>query len=122
MDILLYSDTNQIYYILQPKTNLDSRPYIIGLTGGIASGKTNIANFLKTLGAGIINCDAVAHDLYKVGATGYHLIVQQFGSEIQDDDGVIDRKKLGSLVFNDQVGEHSKYKKLINLGFNMFPT
>uniref|UniRef100_A0A1B6CV28 Bifunctional coenzyme A synthase n=2 Tax=Clastoptera arizonana TaxID=38151 RepID=A0A1B6CV28_9HEMI len=85
-----------------PRPNLPSRPYIVGLTGGSASGKTSISKFLKTLGAGIINCDIVAHELYKVSTPTYDQIVQEFGNDILDTDGSIDRRKLGGLVFNNK--------------------
>jgi phosphopantetheine adenylyltransferase/dephospho-CoA kinase len=79
------------------------RPYIIGLTGGIASGKSSIAEKIEKFGAGLINCDLVAHSLYAPGMKCYNLIAETFGSAYLTSDGQIDRKALGNLVFNDEV-------------------
>lgn len=79
------------------------RPYIIGLTGSIASGKSSVADKLEKFGAGLINCDLVAHKLYAPGMECYNLIVETFGSEYVAPDGQINRKALGNLVFNDKV-------------------
>ena len=87
------------------------RPYIIGLTGGIASGKSSIADKLQKLGAGLINCDLVAHSLYAPGMKCYNLIVDTFGREYLNPKGEINRKALGNLVFNDKVSEIYILKK-----------
>lgn len=79
------------------------RPYIIGLTGGIASGKSSIADKLEKLGAGLINCDSIAHTLYSPGEKCYNLVVEAFGPEYLLPDGQVNRKALGNLVFNDKV-------------------
>ncbi|XP_015116701.1 bifunctional coenzyme A synthase [Diachasma alloeum] len=78
------------------------RPYIIGLTGGIASGKSSVAEKLQSLGAGVVHCDKLAHDLYEPGRTGFQRVVEVFGEDILDAEGRIDRKKLGKIVFNDK--------------------
>ncbi|XP_033226288.1 bifunctional coenzyme A synthase [Belonocnema kinseyi] len=75
------------------------RPYVIGLTGGIASGKSSIAEKLERLGAGHVNCDKIAHDLYAPGRECYNLIVEHFGPGILNSEGAIDRKALGNIVF-----------------------
>lgn len=77
-------------------------PYIVGLTGGIASGKSSISNYLKELGAFIINADILAHELYVINSPAYQLIIDSFGSNILTDNQ-IDRKKLGALVFSNKV-------------------
>ncbi|XP_076245158.1 bifunctional Phosphopantetheine adenylyltransferase - Dephospho-CoA kinase [Calliopsis andreniformis] len=77
------------------------RPYIIGLTGGIASGKSSVANKLEKLGAGLVNCDKIAHDLYLPGNTCFDVILKHFGPTILRSDGFIDRKALGNIVFHD---------------------
>lgn len=79
------------------------KPYIIGLTGGIASGKSSVAEKLEKLGAGLVNCDKLAHDLYLPGKDCYHAIIAHFDSSILDSDGFINRKMLGDIVFNDKV-------------------
>ncbi|KAH8395261.1 hypothetical protein KR222_004782, partial [Zaprionus bogoriensis] len=78
---------------------LPSRPYIIGLTGGIASGKSKMAERLGAMGAHVIDCDKVAHDVYEPGQACYKKIVEHFGNEIVAGDGRIDRTKLGPRVF-----------------------
>lgn len=75
-------------------------PYLIGLTGGIASGKSNIANNLEQLGAGIINTDIVAHNSYQKGNEVYKKIIAEFGSDLIDEESQqINRRKLGQKVF-----------------------
>lgn len=90
--------------IREPKARpeLDPKPYLIGLTGGIASGKSSIAEELSKLGAGIIDCDKIAHKSYEPGSSAYDMIIQTFGPEILDDKSKsIDRRKLGTKVFSD---------------------
>jgi len=74
---------------------------LVGLTGGIASGKSLVAKLLKDLGAYIIDADEIAHKVIQPGTPAYHDILQQFGKEILREDGTIDRPKLGGLVFSD---------------------
>lgn len=73
--------------------------YIIGLTGGIASGKSLVAQILKQLGAEVINGDVIGHEIIEPGLPAYSEVVDEFGPEILDSDGKIDRKKLGEIVF-----------------------
>jgi dephospho-CoA kinase len=73
----------------------------IGLTGGIAGGKTLVGSLLARRGAGIIDADAVAHDVYAAGSDGFAALVQAFGREIVGADGSIDRRRLGAIVFAD---------------------
>jgi len=73
--------------------------FVIGLTGGIGSGKTEVTLVLRELGAVVIESDKVAHMSYRPGTDGYDEIIEQFGKEVLDDSGVIDRGKLGGLVF-----------------------
>lgn len=82
--------------------NKTARPYIIGLTGGIASGKSSIAEKLEKLGAGHVNCDKIAHDLYSPGKKCFNLVVEHFGSGILNPEGFVDRKALGNIVFNNK--------------------
>lgn len=97
------------------QTNLKDktlRPYIIGLTGGIASGKSSIAEKLEKLGAGHVNCDKIAHDLYEPGKECYKLIVENFGTDILNSERFIDRKALGNIVFNNKE-QLNKLNKLV---------
>jgi dephospho-CoA kinase len=71
----------------------------IGLTGGIASGKSQTGRFLADLGAHVIDADRVAHEAYAPGTDGFDALVAAFGPEIVGADGVIDRAKLGARVF-----------------------
>jgi dephospho-CoA kinase len=74
----------------------------IGLTGSIATGKSTVANILKELGAYVIDADEIAHDALKKTEKPCKQILDVFGSSILDEQGNIDRKKLGSIVFNDE--------------------
>lgn len=74
---------------------------VIGLTGNIGTGKSIVRRMLEHLGAFGIDADALAHRATAKGAPGYKKVVTQFGQWILKDDGEIDRKKLGRLVFND---------------------
>jgi dephospho-CoA kinase len=75
---------------------------VIGLTGGIGSGKSTVARRLAELGARVIDADRVGHEVIEPGAEAYDEIVRAFGREILGPDGRIERKKLGALVFADQ--------------------
>ncbi|MGE5404495.1 MAG: dephospho-CoA kinase [Candidatus Saccharibacteria bacterium] len=75
--------------------------YIIGLTGGIASGKSTISNFLKELGAYVIDADEVAHQIMLPGQPAYKEIVDEFGPQVVGSDSLLNRDKLGDLVFHD---------------------
>ena len=86
----------------KPKSNPNqSDIYVIGLTGGIASGKSSIAKRLEKLGAQIINADLVGHSVYKPGTQAYNEIIESFGDRILDSNGSINRRSLGSIVFSD---------------------
>lgn len=72
-----------------------------GLTGGIASGKSTVAEMFAELGAYIIDADKVGHQMLDSSGSAYQKIVHYFGDEILDSSGEIDRKLLGALVFAD---------------------
>lgn len=72
----------------------------IGITGNIACGKSLVVDMLRDLGADVIDMDKVAHELMRRGTEEYRLIVEEFGQEIIDDSGEIDRQKLGAIVFS----------------------
>ena len=74
---------------------------VIGLTGGIGSGKTEVTHTLRELGAVVIDADRIAHLSYRPGTETYETIVRLFGRNILDDSDVIDRASLGSIVFSD---------------------
>lgn len=85
---------------LRIHSNLPNKPYTIGVIGSIASGKSVMTKRLEKLGAKIIDCDKMAHELYEPGEECYEEIITSFGKDILMDDGRIDRKKLGSIVFS----------------------
>lgn len=87
--------------LLKPPRNppAPNKPYVIGLTGGLASGKSAILNDLSRLGAGVIDCDKLGHMVYLKGTPSYAKLVDTFGTGILNADGEIDRKELGKLVF-----------------------
>ena len=73
----------------------------IGLTGGIGSGKSLVARMLAEKGAALVNADEVGHRSYRKGTPVYERVVASFGRDILDENGEIDRGKLGQLVFAD---------------------
>ena len=74
---------------------------IIGLTGNIATGKSVVRRMLEHLGAYTIDADALSHRVIARGAPGYQPVLDKFGTWLLDEDGQIDRGKLGRLVFRD---------------------
>jgi dephospho-CoA kinase len=72
---------------------------LIGLTGGIGSGKSTVAAMLAERGAIVIDADRVAHEVYEPGTEGHDLLVERFGTSILDGEGRIDRRLLGAIVF-----------------------
>jgi dephospho-CoA kinase len=74
----------------------------IGLTGGVASGKSTVSRILKGLGAFIIDADKVARELVVIGSPYLDQIAQCFGNQVLHPDGSLNRKKLGDIVFNDK--------------------
>ncbi|PIC54217.1 hypothetical protein B9Z55_000356 [Caenorhabditis nigoni] len=89
----------------------NGKPYLIGLAGGIASGKSHIAKYLKEKhGFDVIDCDKLAHTCYEKGSVLNQKIAEHFGKDIVID-GVVDRKKLGGIVFSDK----SKLRELSEL-------
>ncbi|XP_061399473.1 bifunctional coenzyme A synthase [Musca vetustissima] len=95
----------------EPKPLLPPSPYLIGLTGGIASGKSKMAQRLHGMGALVMDCDKVAHEIYEPGQVCYKKIVEEFGTDILSEDKRINRAKLGSIVFADA----GKLEKLNNI-------
>ena len=73
---------------------------LIGLTGGIASGKSLVAEELKRLGAHLVDADEIAREVVKTGLPAYNEIVKEFGEGILNPDKTINRKALGKVVFS----------------------
>ncbi len=74
---------------------------VIGLTGGIACGKTTVSNILKELGAFIIDADEISREVVRKGAPALVEITSEFGNSYLLTDGELNRKKMGELVFSD---------------------
>ena len=77
-----------------------NRSFKIGLTGGIASGKSTIANLFSDLGVEIIDADEIAHSITSKQGSVYAKIVKHFGNSVLGDDNELDRKKLRTIIFN----------------------
>lgn len=74
----------------------------LGLTGGIASGKSTVAGILREMGFGVIDADSLAHTLIEPGTPAYDEVIREFGPAIVDTSGRVDRGKLGAAVFADR--------------------
>ena len=75
---------------------------VIGITGNIASGKSTVAHMFEALGARIIDADEIARIVVEPGAPAWKEIVGEFGKDILEPGGTIDRKRLGDIVFGDE--------------------
>jgi dephospho-CoA kinase len=87
----------------------------VGLTGNIASGKTNARRVFAELGAHAIDTDEIAHDLLSPTGEVYRQVVRNFGEGIVNEDGTIDRRRLGSVVFGD-CGKRQLLNSLVHPG------
>ncbi|KVE39728.1 dephospho-CoA kinase [Burkholderia sp. TSV86] len=76
--------------------------FSVGLTGGIGSGKTTIANLLGSLGASIVDTDLIAHHITAAHGSAMPLIAREFGAAFVAADGSLDRAKMRALVFSDE--------------------
>jgi dephospho-CoA kinase len=74
---------------------------VVGLTGGIGSGKSTVARMLAELGATVVDADKIGHEVYRPGAEAYASVVDAFGRGIVAPDGTVDRRALGAIVFAD---------------------
>ena len=73
----------------------------VGLTGGIASGKSTVGRLFRELGASVVDADEVAREVVERGSEGLAEIVAAFGNDVLASDGTMDRKKVGAIVFDD---------------------
>ena len=85
----------------------------IGLTGGIASGKSTVCDFFSQLSVEIIDADKISHDITKKDGLAFQEILDHFGNKILGLDGELDRQKLRSLIFND-AAEKRTLEKIIH--------
>ena len=88
--------------------------FIVGLTGGIGTGKSQVAAILEELGAAAINADLLGHEAYLPNTETWQTIIDTFGKDVLSPDGEVDRKKLGAVVFGDPM-------QLERLNAIMFP-
>lgn len=82
---------------------------LVGLTGGIGTGKSTVSNLFKAHGIPVVDADLVARDALKKGSGGWKKVVAAFGEEILQANGEVDRPKLGQIVFSD-----SSKRQLLN--------
>jgi len=80
---------------------MKSRIYRVGLTGGVASGKSTVTNLFRTLGVPIIDTDELARDVVEPGQPPLERLVERFGASILTPDGHLDRPALRTIVFSD---------------------
>lgn len=84
----------------------EATPFRVGLTGGIASGKTTVANTLAALGARVIDTDVIAREAVAPGQAALAELEQHFGGAIIRADGSLDRRRLREMVFADAAARH----------------
>jgi dephospho-CoA kinase len=77
---------------------------LVGLTGGIASGKSTVAKILERLGAAVINADALSREVVEPGKEAWKEIIDAFGAGVLQPDQTLDRQKLRTVIFNDRDG------------------
>lgn len=75
---------------------------VIGVTGGICSGKSSVAKILRDKGYPVVDADQLGHRTYVTGTECFHKLVQNFGDQIVGEDGAINRRVLGGIVFSDK--------------------
>ena len=78
----------------------------VGLTGGLASGKSTVASYLKDLGAVVFDADEIVADLYRPGGEGARAARELFGGEVLDPEGKVDRLRIAGIVFADPRRRH----------------
>lgn len=86
---------------------------VIGLTGGIASGKSVVSQYLSGEGAVVIDADKVGHEAYRQGSGCYDDVVQAFGQDVVGADGEIDRRALGAKVFGDDPSARKRLEGIV---------
>ncbi len=93
---------------IMKKVKGEGRHFLLGVTGGIASGKSTVSKMLGSLGSPLIDFDLIARQVVEPGTPGLAKIVDYFGSQVLAEDGSLDRKKMSDIVF----GDMEKRKKL----------
>lgn len=86
----------------------------VGLTGGIATGKSTVGRMFVELGCHLIDSDGITHRLFEPGQPVYNAVVQEFGKRILAIDGTIDRRILGGIVFKEDPDARFKLNKMVH--------
>ena len=94
-----------------PAETMGIRPYVVILTGGIASGKTAVSSRFERLGVAVIDTDIIAREVVQAGRPALAAIVDEFGKEVLDNKGELDRGRMRDRIFSDPVSK----KKLENI-------
>lgn len=81
----------------------NKKPYLIGITGGIGSGKSEVSKYLLALGYPVIDADLVSREVVEPGEIGLFRIVEAFGEGVLNPDRSLNRSKLGEIIFNNDV-------------------
>ena len=79
----------------------NNKPYIIGITGGIGTGKSQVSRYLTSLGYPVIDADQVAREVVEPGEVGWMKILNHFGEGVLNPDKTLNRRKLGEIIFGD---------------------
>ena len=87
--------------------------FLLGVTGGIASGKSTVAHMLEELGAPVIDTDVLAREVVEPGKPAFRAIVDYFGKQVLQGDGALDRRKISGIVFKD-IEKRRKLEGLIH--------
>lgn len=85
-----------------PEDPATERPCVVGLTGGLASGKSTVAEMLRERDVPVLDADAIVHDLYRPGGEGTAAVTRIFGAAVLDATGGVDRGVLGGRVLRDR--------------------
>jgi dephospho-CoA kinase len=91
----------------------EKNKYLLGLTGGIGSGKSTVLKFFQEKGAATIDADEIVHGLYADDKTLHNALLREFGDNALKEDGTVDKKLLAEIVFN-SVRERKKLEELIH--------
>ncbi len=90
---------------------IQNKTILIGITGGIGTGKSTVTKFIKEKGYAVLDADKIAREVVEKDMPAYKMLVEEFGSKVLREDGSLDRKMLGNIIFND----NKKRTKLNNI-------
>lgn len=82
---------------------IKKKPFIIGITGGIGSGKSEVSRYLRSLGYPLIDADQIAKEVVMPGEIGLLHVVESFGEGVLNYDRTLNRRKLGEIIFNNNI-------------------